>query len=1176
MKVDLASGQTIESSFIDNISVYIDEFSHIQTREDLIRVTERVLEENLPNAYTGLYVWDHDLQKLLMLISSGFTEEERLEAEATAMDRHVGKVFKSGIPLIIDDTHDPSSPPWSITSSRSFEIRTRVVLPVKSFDKVVGVFIIAGSKPYQYSEREKSFFSLICKIAGYAFYRIEELVASKKQKEALSDLALIATKMTNSVIIADAKGKIEWVNDAFIAQTGYSQEEAVGKTPGVLLRNEKTPKEIRDALRDAILQGRPIKTEVFNTTKDGFDYTNEIDITPVRDKDGKLIKYISVQKDVTERNQFIQKLKISHTRISSLIQNLQEAILAVDNSGKVIQINQALFQLFNLDPVTSPLVGEDSVWIESVIADNIQFEDSKWNMKTIRENFKPVHDKRVKLKNGKTIEISFIPNTWQSNLMGYFWKFTDISERVNQAKEMVDMNSRFEYITNFSGIGIWEFNMLENKIFWSELCYQIFGHVKTENEDLFEAWKNHIHPEDREFVLQGTYELMNGQRELIEYDYRIFTHSGELRHIRGMTFIVKDGEGRSIRMVGSSVDITAEVNSARQLVQSEEKYREIFANNVAGVFRSSISGKLLDVNKAFLDIYGYTREELDALGTGQLYLRPEDRINYIEKLKQEKRLENYHLFQQSKTGERLEVLLNIQLLEGPDDTVIEGTLIDITHQEELNRKLIENEKKYRDLFENSLDIIQSFDSTGKLTFCNQKWFDSLEYTIKDLEDLRLFDIIAPEYHEHCLDIFQRVLSGETIQNLEVTFVSKNGKRIELNGNVVPIMKDGAMMSTHSFFRDVTIENQQKRQLKSQQIFFENILHNVPAEIKVYDKNFRYIYLNPQAISGIENREMVVGKTDVDLAETGLWPEKIAQIRTDKLREACLTRQKVSYEKTKVTAGQQDKTLLWNVYPVYDENEDPEMLICFGTDVTEQEENRRILAENNSELTKLNHELDRFVYSVSHDLRAPIASVLGLLNLMDKTGLPEDTSSYMEMISSVMTRMDHVIFDILEYSRNSRLDVVAEEVDIKELIQTAFETYQHFAQKKAKIIIQQNADVVFYSDQRRLRSVINNLISNALKYSANGEEEVRIEVSIDINEKELVLKIKDNGEGIKPQYINKIFDMFYRASISATGSGLGLYICKEIIRKLDGDITVESQPAIGTTFTTTIPNQSRNK
>ena len=111
MKVDLASGQTTESSFIDNISVYIDEFSRIQTREDLIRVTERILEENLPNAYAGLYVWDHDLQKLLMLISAGFTEEERLEAEATAMDRHVGKVFKSGIPLIIDDTHDPSSPP---------------------------------------------------------------------------------------------------------------------------------------------------------------------------------------------------------------------------------------------------------------------------------------------------------------------------------------------------------------------------------------------------------------------------------------------------------------------------------------------------------------------------------------------------------------------------------------------------------------------------------------------------------------------------------------------------------------------------------------------------------------------------------------------------------------------------------------------------------------------------------------------------------------------------------------------------------------------------------------------------------------------------------------------------------------------------------------------------------
>jgi PAS domain S-box-containing protein len=279
------------------------------------------------------------------------------------------------------------------------------------------------------------------------------------------------------------------------------------------------------------------------------------------------------------------------------------------------------------------------------------------------------------------------------------------------------------------------------------------------------------------------------------------------------------------------------------------------------------------VNKAFLDIYGYTREELDEIGTIPLYWSEDDRITYVNRLKKEKRLENHKLIQKSKTGQRIDVLVNIQLIEGEED-IIEGTLLDITQNEELNRKLIDNERKYRDLFENSLEIIQSFNSSGKLIFCNQMWFDTLEYTIEDLDHIMLFDIIAEEYLDHCMNAFQRVLSGETIQNLEVTFLSKTGRRVELNGNVVPIMQEGEMVSTHSFFRDVTIENEQKRQLISQQIFFENILHNIPAEIKVYDHNLRYLYLNPQALQGIENREMVIGKTDVDLSEKGFLPDKI--------------------------------------------------------------------------------------------------------------------------------------------------------------------------------------------------------------------------------------------------------------------------------------------------------------
>jgi signal transduction histidine kinase len=177
-----------------------------------------------------------------------------------------------------------------------------------------------------------------------------------------------------------------------------------------------------------------------------------------------------------------------------------------------------------------------------------------------------------------------------------------------------------------------------------------------------------------------------------------------------------------------------------------------------------------------------------------------------------------------------------------------------------------------------------------------------------------------------------------------------------------------------------------------------------------------------------------------------------------------------------------------------------------------------------------------------------------------------------MMSTVMDRMDDVIFEILEYSRNSRMEVKSECLDPEKMVRNAFEAYQHFSSKPVHLELHSQVNHDFYSDNRRLQSVINNIISNAIKYSLKGSKDIELQVQISGDNEKLSLTVSDNGEGIKASYLPHIFDMFYRASNTSSGSGLGLYICREVLKKLEGTISVESAEGLGTAFTIVVPNK----
>jgi signal transduction histidine kinase len=231
-----------------------------------------------------------------------------------------------------------------------------------------------------------------------------------------------------------------------------------------------------------------------------------------------------------------------------------------------------------------------------------------------------------------------------------------------------------------------------------------------------------------------------------------------------------------------------------------------------------------------------------------------------------------------------------------------------------------------------------------------------------------------------------------------------------------------------------------------------------------------------------------------------------------------------------------------------------------------------LQEKNKELEKINFELDRFVYSASHDLRSPLTSVLGLLYLLRNEIKDKEAMHYVDLMEESILKLDNIIRDIVAYSRNNRTQIQLESLELSEVVKDISTglRYLETDELSLKDVIEVKKSSVLISDRTRIQIILNNLISNAIKYRHIARKP-KIQIKCEHLNSHAILTVEDNGMGIKDEHLNKIFDMFYRTNDQSSGSGLGLYIVKETVKKLGGEVNVRSEVNNGTTFTITIPD-----
>jgi signal transduction histidine kinase len=235
-----------------------------------------------------------------------------------------------------------------------------------------------------------------------------------------------------------------------------------------------------------------------------------------------------------------------------------------------------------------------------------------------------------------------------------------------------------------------------------------------------------------------------------------------------------------------------------------------------------------------------------------------------------------------------------------------------------------------------------------------------------------------------------------------------------------------------------------------------------------------------------------------------------------------------------------------------------------------------LQDKNKELEKINFELDRFVYSASHDLRSPLTSVLGLLYLLRNEMQDSSALHYVDLMEESILKLDNIIRDIVAYSRNNRTQVQLEQVDLSEVVRDLSTGLRYLEADEVVLsdVIEIAKPAALVTDRSRIQIILNNLISNAIKYRHIARKP-KIQIECKHADNKAIVTVRDNGVGIKDEHLTKIFDMFYRTSDQSSGSGLGLYIVKETVKKLGGTVAVNSEVNNGTIFTIVVPEQSVN-
>jgi PAS domain S-box-containing protein len=631
-------------------------------------------------------------------------------------------------------------------------------------------------------------------------------------------------------------------------------------------------------------------------------------------------------------------------------------------------------------------------------------------------------------------------------------------------------------------------------------------------------------------------------------------------------------------------------NQMEQIKVSQRELRKlslIATRTKNGVIISDKYGCIEWVNDAFCAISGYTLEEVLGKKPKDLLQGPKTDLQSREILKKALwNKENVEVTLVNYDREGREYYNQLEIVSVFDEQGNHTNFIAL--QKDITSETLTRQEMQR--MNTRFELIAKQSRIGTWEFSpedgNIRWSEMMYniYGVEPSTPLPITDIwrnaVSLEDYNQAVADMNRIRNGQALTSestFHITRQSDGSERVLQTLMVAERDEQSRLIRVVGSSKDITEELTLRRErdaaaerMLTLKTFYESILNHSPSQKYVFDAEGRLLFSSEPSKEGAVWWDPTSRQSIFDSSISGL------NSRTDKLVSAI----KLAMQQRHIIRVEDDGYLndgrkvgfLQSILPYEDFTGKLEHIIVTGVDITELKTVEEALSRKNEELRKTNAELDNFVYSISHDLRSPLLSIKGIVSLITQSSEIDDKNRrYLEMVDGSVSRLDGTIQEILEYSRNSRLEIEHESFDVVKMIQEAFNDLRYSAEGQLELLLDIQTVPVIHSDRSRVGVLLKNIIGNSIKYRRKDIASF-VKVTLTRQNHQVFISIADNGEGIEQQHLDQVFTMFFRGTTSSVGTGLGLYICKEIVNKLQGELKVTSTKGEGTTMLIILPEQ----
>lgn len=772
--------------------------------------------------------------------------------------------------------------------------------------------------------------------------------------------------------------------------------------------------------------------------------------------------------------------------------------------------------------------------------------------------------------------------------------------------KLANSYTEFALATEVAKIGIWNWDLITDKITWENIMYDIYN-IQDKPTITKEDWKSYIHPDDLEKLKKSIqYTMENRTDDFVEY--RIIRPDGKIRYIHAAHGSFTDNDGNLVRLVGLNLDITEKMDAENELrealiraeeaysiktltleklAESEELFRTTFESANVGVTLVGIDNKFKSVNKAFCNMLGYTADELVQLSfyeltyeedkklTSEIHASFDDLITYEKRyVRKDKEIVWVYVSSAPVFNENGEIKYYVGYVE--DITARKIAEEELKNHKEKLEELVavrtaalkESERKFRAVVDRATDCILIFNTEGRIVEINWGACDKLGYSYNEAVRLNVSSIDAKN------DINSIKEQIELARDKKALFIESIFIRKDRSIFPVEININSFFMNNETYIvgiaRDITERKKNEKQIQK----LSQAVIQSPAMVVIADKMGNIEFVNPSfsRITGYSFDEAVSSNTR--LLKSGYHKKEFYE----NLWNTILSGREWTGE---FCNKKRNGEWYWeqaSISPIKNDYDEITHFISVKVDITE----RKALIKTLEEAKKLAEDATKikaeFMANMSHEIRTPMNAIIGLTQSVLRTDVTDKQKDYLEKILRSSQSLLGIINDILDFSKieAGKLDLEIIEFSFDDVLDHVRDIIVSRIQKKKLDLlykIDSNVPSYLIGDPLRLGQILINLSSNAVKFTETGEVVISAKM---IEERDETVKIqfsvKDTGIGIKPEDQEKLFAAFTQSDASITrkfgGTGLGLSITKKLTKLLGGDIWVESIYGKGSTFTFT--------